>query len=87
MSDIEHSRQTARFAAHTAYSSRIQVTRITGNSGLPADTRRWINVGLTLVQRRRRWTSVKPTLMQILESAGLFLFISDENTKARQTVV
>ena len=36
----------------------------------PADTRRWINVGLTLVQRRRRWTDVKPTLVQRRVSAG-----------------
>ena len=36
----------------------------------PADTRRWINVGLTLVQRRRMWTNVKPTLIQHLVSAG-----------------
>ena len=40
---------------------------ITGN---PTDTRRWINVGLTLVQRRRRWTNNKPTLIQRLVSAG-----------------
>ena len=37
---------------------------------LPADTRRWINVGLTLVQRRGRWTNVKPTLIQRIVSAG-----------------
>ena len=36
----------------------------------PADTIHWINVGLTLVQRRRRWTSVNPTLIQRLVSAG-----------------
>ena len=36
----------------------------------PADTRRWINVSLTLVQRRTRWTNVKPTLFQSLVSAG-----------------
>ena len=35
------------------------------------DRRRWINVGLTLVQRRRRWTNVKPTLIQRLVSAGI----------------
>ena len=29
------------------------------------------NGGLTLVQRRRRWTTVKPTLIQRLVSAGL----------------
>ena len=36
----------------------------------PADTRHWINVGLTLVQRCRRWTNVKQTLLQRLVSAG-----------------
>ena len=36
----------------------------------PADTRRWINVGLTLVQRSRRWTNVKTTLIQRRVSAG-----------------
>ena len=35
----------------------------------PADTRCWINVGLKLVQRRRRCTNVKPTLIQRLVSA------------------
>ena len=30
----------------------------------PADTRRWINVVLTLVHRLRRWTYCKPTLIQ-----------------------
>ena len=40
-------------------------------SYIPADTRRWINVGLTLVQRRRRWTNVEPTLIQRIVSAGI----------------
>ena len=35
-----------------------------------ADTRRRINVGLAVVQRRRRWTNVKPTLIHRLVSAG-----------------
>ena len=35
-----------------------------------ADTRRSINVGLMLCQSRRRWTNVKPTLIQRLVSAG-----------------
>ena len=39
----------------------------------PADTRRWINVGLTLVHRLRRWTNGKPTLNQRLVSAGIRL--------------
>ena len=42
-------------------------------TGFPAETRRWINVGLTLVHRLRRWTKVKPTLIQCLVSAGLHL--------------
>ena len=39
---------------------------------IPADTRRYINAGLTLIQRRRRWTNVKPTLIQRLLSAGMY---------------
>ena len=34
----------------------------------PTDTRRCINAGFTLVQRRRRWSNVKPTLIQLLNS-------------------
>ena len=30
---------------------------------IPADTRRYINVVLTLVNRLRRWTNVTPTLI------------------------
>ena len=40
----------------------------------PADTRRWIIVGLPLVQRRRRWANVKPTLIQRLVSAGIYSY-------------
>ena len=36
----------------------------------PAYTTRRINVGLRLVHRLRRWTNVKPTLIQRLISAG-----------------
>ena len=36
------------------------------------NTRRSINVGLTLVQRRRRWTNVRPTLFQRLPSLTFF---------------
>ena len=36
----------------------------------PADTRRWINAGLTLVQRLQRCTNVKLTLIQRIVSAG-----------------
>ena len=38
-------------------------------NGCPADTRSWVNVGLTIVQCRSRWTNIKPTLLQILVSA------------------
>ena len=38
-------------------------------SEFPANER--INVGLTLFQRRSRWTDGKPTLIQRLMSAGL----------------
>ena len=38
---------------------------------IPADTRRLIDDGLTLVQRRRRWTNGKPTLIQHIVSAGI----------------
>ena len=41
---------------------------------IASDTRRWINVGLTLVQRLRRWINVKPTLFQRLVSAELIVF-------------
>ena len=34
----------------------------------PADTTRWIYVGLTLVHRRRRWTNVKATSIKCLVS-------------------
>ena len=38
---------------------------------IPEDTIRLINIGLTLVQSRRRWTNVKPTMIQRLVSAGV----------------
>ena len=41
------------------------------------DTRRLINVGLMLVHRLRRWTNVKPTLIQRLVSAGLLSGTTD----------
>ena len=43
-----------------------------GSTTYPAETRRLINVGLTLVHRLRRWTNVNPTLIQRLVSAGQF---------------
>ena len=43
---------------------------------IPADTRHRINVGLTLVQRRRRrWSSVKRTLIQRFVSVGIRSYI------------
>ena len=38
---------------------------------IPANMRRWANVGLLLVQRRRRWASGNPTLNQRLMFAGI----------------
>ena len=35
----------------------------------PADTRRWMNVRLSLFHRLRHWTNFKPTLIQRLVSA------------------
>ena len=40
---------------------------------IPADTKRCNNVGLTLAQRRRRWTNGKSTLIQRIVSAGMTL--------------
>ena len=50
---------------------RLQFNAVTISSQhnvCPADTRRWINVVLTLVHRLRRWTNVKPTWIQRLVS-------------------
>ena len=41
--------------------SRCMITADTDRDSIPADTRRWINVSLTLVHRLRRKTNVKPT--------------------------
>ena len=37
---------------------------------VPVDTRHLINVSLTLVHRIQRWTTLRPTLIQLLVSAG-----------------
>ena len=39
----------------------------------PAITRRWFNVGLMLVQRRRLWDNITPELVQRLVFAGKIL--------------
>ena len=44
---------------------------------IPADTRCLVVAGLTLVQRSRRWTNVKPTLIQRLVSAGMSGYIPE----------
>ena len=46
---------------------------------IPANTRRWPNVGLTLGQRRRRWADVSPTLGQRL----VFAEKNDVSTRRR----
>ena len=38
---------------------------------IPANTRRWPNVGLMLGQRRRRWANISPTLGQCIVFAGI----------------
>ena len=43
-------------------------------SGFLADIRRWINVGLTLVHRLRRWINGKPTLIVSAGNAIVTLF-------------
>ena len=48
-----------------------QAFGVTPTRGPPANTRRWINVGLTLTHRLRRLTNVKQTLIQRLVSDGL----------------
>ena len=40
---------------------------------ITADTRRGVNVGLMVVHHLRRWTTIEPTLIQRLVSAGMFV--------------
>ena len=40
------------------------------SSGLPANTRRSLDVGLVVGQRRRRWATTKPTLVEHLVFLG-----------------
>ena len=44
------------------------------HSDIPANARRWANAGLMLVQRRRRWTNIKPALIQRFMSARSLIF-------------
>ena len=46
---------------------------VSPHCALPADTRRWINVVLTVVHRLRRCTNVKPTFVQLLVSVRLYV--------------
>ena len=46
----------------------------------PAETRRYINVGLTLVQRHRWWTNVEPTLIQRLPLSQLGVVVYASGT-------
>ena len=52
---------------------KIGIDRDVSTINFPADIRRWMNVGLTLVQRRRRWTNVKAKLILRLVSPLLGL--------------
>ena len=50
---------------------RAPALAVWARNGLyPAESKRWINVDLALVQRRRRWTNDQPTLIQRLMSDG-----------------
>ena len=42
----------------------------------PTDTRSWISVSLILAHRLRRWTNIKPTLVQDLVFTGSAVFAS-----------
>ena len=68
--------------AHSSQSSTIQYTvviqhtvvnsehSIQSRTQYPANMRRWLNVGLLLAHRLRRWPNSKPTLGQRLMFAG-----------------
>ena len=48
----------------------------------PANTRRWSEAGLMLVQRRRRWSSIKPASLQRLVHIGTTLLPTSRPTDA-----
>ena len=45
------------------------------HTGITANMRRWTNTGLMLAQRRRRWASINPELVQRLVFGGIELGI------------
>ena len=68
---------SAQHSPTTVWTSRVYWDLVLADRQMthPVDTWRWINVGLTLVQRRRRWTNVKPTSIQRLVSAGALSYL------------
>ena len=52
----------------------------------PVNTRHCTNVGLMLVQRRRRWANIKPTLGQCLVFAGKRVPASQEDMRSWASV-
>ena len=67
-----------------------EVDKVVCGRSSPTDTRRWINVDLTLVQRPGRWTNVKPTLIQclpgqVIKPAGNFAINSSFQWMKTQT--
>ena len=53
---------------------------------VPSNTRLWINVGLTLGQRRRRLTYIKPVLTERVVPTGLcFESLTNENVLSQRT--
>ena len=53
-----HPSSSPRCTLLAGYSKRLLVSEVKKFKSFPADTRLCINVGLTLVQRRRRWNIV-----------------------------
>ena len=75
--EIKHTTTLFSLSDHDTLSRewRVIVDEVQINyHGNPADTRRWVNVGLTFVQRRRRCTNGKPALIHRLVSAGKPIF-------------
>ena len=68
---VQHNLLQAAWQGRPDMVARILVSIISyaSNSYYPGDTRRRINVGLTLVQRCRQWPNIKPAFIQRLVSA------------------
>ena len=54
----------------TGPATTVKKAMVSVSLSLPANMRRWPNVGLLLAQRRRRWANSKPALAQRFLFAG-----------------